>query len=314
VHVCGNDSQGAWGRKTGTSWTARCPAHDDRTPSLSINTGENGKVLVHCHAGCPQERVIQALREKGLWPETAPYRSKRGPYRPPETRTNARENVARALAIWEASLPPRGTLVEAYLSSRGLLLPILDSIRFQPKVRHPKGKFFPAMIALVRDHSGSPVAIHRTYLNDEGTGKAPVDNPKLMLGRCKGGAVRLAPDTDEVMIGEGIETCLAAMAAVGRPAWAALSVSGLRALDLPQEIRRIIVLADGDEPGEEAAQHCALRWSREGRYVRIARPPRGLDFNDVLRRQLADVPPVNHVAALIAAAEEAIPKGNGNPI
>ena len=36
------------------------------------------------------------------------------------------------------------------------------------------------------------------------------------------------------------------------------------------------------DAGEAAAQHCALRWIREGRRVRIARPPRGLDFNDVL--------------------------------
>jgi putative DNA primase/helicase len=42
------------------------------------------------------------------------------------------------------------------------------------------------------------------------------------------------------------------------------------------------VLADGDEPGVVAAQHCALRWSREGRRVRIARAPQGTDFNDLL--------------------------------
>jgi len=44
------------------------------------------------------------------------------------------------------------------------------------------------------------------------------------------------------------------------------------------------VLADGDEPGEAAAQDCARRWQREGRRVRIARPPQGMDFNDLLKR------------------------------
>ena len=44
----------------------------------------------------------------------------------------------------------------------------------------------------------------------------------------------------------------------------------------------VIVLADGDDPGEAAAQECALRWKRQGRRVRIARPPQGLDFNDML--------------------------------
>ncbi|HZR76999.1 MAG TPA: toprim domain-containing protein [Bradyrhizobium sp.] len=65
-------------------------------------------------------------------------------------------------------------------------------------------------------------------------------------------------------------------------AWAALSTSGLRALELPHGVRDVIVLADGDDPGEAAAQDCARRWKREGRRVRIARPPQGTDFNDLL--------------------------------
>ena len=80
------------------------------------------------------------------------------------------------------------------------------------------------------------------------------------------------------MVGEGIETCLAAMRATGHPAWAALSTSGLRTLDLPKDVRDVIVLADGDEPGEAAARDCAWRWKREGRRVRIARPPQGHGF------------------------------------
>jgi len=47
----------------------------------------------------------------------------------------------------------------------------------------------------------------------------------------------------------------------------------------------VIVLADGDDPGEAAARESALRWQREGRRVRIARPPRGQDFNDMLTGQ-----------------------------
>ena len=84
------------------------------------------------------------------------------------------------------------------------------------------------------------------------------------------------------MIGEGIETCLAAIQGAGLPAWAALSTSGLRSLDLPNDARDIIVLADGDNPGEAATQACGLRWKSEVRRVRIVRPPQGLDFNDLL--------------------------------
>ena len=40
------------GRKAGGYWMARCPAHDDREPSLSISASNEGKVLVRCHAEC----------------------------------------------------------------------------------------------------------------------------------------------------------------------------------------------------------------------------------------------------------------------
>lgn len=48
-------------------WKARCPAHDDSKPSLSISIGNNGKPLVHCHAGCSQKAVIAALKKLGAW-------------------------------------------------------------------------------------------------------------------------------------------------------------------------------------------------------------------------------------------------------
>ncbi len=99
---------------------------------------------------------------------------------------------------------------------------------------------------------------------------------------CRGGAVRLGSIDGTLMIGEGIETCLAAMQATGRPAWAALSTSGLRSLELPDDVGEIIILADGDEPGEAAANYAARRWQRAGRRIRIARPPAGMDFNDLL--------------------------------
>jgi DNA primase len=51
---------------------------------------------------------------------------------------------------------------------------------------------------------------------------------------------------------------------------------------LPSHVRGVTILADGDDPGEAAAQAAANRWFREGREVRIARPPRGYDFADVL--------------------------------
>ena len=55
------------GQRSGDGWACKCPAHDDKHPSLSVSDGAGGKVLVRCHAGCSQEAVISALRARGLW-------------------------------------------------------------------------------------------------------------------------------------------------------------------------------------------------------------------------------------------------------
>ena len=276
------------GRKAGGAWMARCPAHDDREPSLSIRDADDGKVLVRCHAGCDQKQVIAALRSRRVWDENGHRNLRRSRLAPRVTandesdRDDAKRSEA-ALAIWQSARPAGGTLVETYLASRGLHLPPPRTLRFHAGLKHPSGSMWPSMVALVtRGEDDTPLAIHRTFLARDGAGKAPVDPQKMMFGPCRGGAVRLGLPRHVLMVGEGIESCLAAMLATGSPAWAALSTSGLRALDLPGDVRKVIVLADGDDPGEAAARDCALRWNREGRRVSIARPPQGMDFNDLL--------------------------------
>ena len=53
------------GRMTESGGMVRCPAHDDTIPSLHVTDGD-GRVLVHCHAGCTQDAVLDTLREQGL--------------------------------------------------------------------------------------------------------------------------------------------------------------------------------------------------------------------------------------------------------
>jgi hypothetical protein len=150
-------------------------------------------------------------------------------------------------------------------------------------LKHSSGTCWPVMVALVTGGvDGGFRAIHRTFLAPDGSSKAPVHPQKMMLGPCRGGAVRLAATSKHIMVGEGIETCLAAAQATGKAVWAALSTTGLRTLDLPAKVHEVTVLADGDDPGEAAAQEATRRWIAQGRGVRIARPGNGLDFNDLL--------------------------------
>lgn len=93
------------GRKVGQGWTARCPAHDDREPSLSIRDAD-GKVLVRCHAGCDQRDVIAALKERGLWggkAHTSLQTSRHRKVSPPRPDLNQVERSAAALSIWQST-------------------------------------------------------------------------------------------------------------------------------------------------------------------------------------------------------------------
>lgn len=52
---------GSQPRRAGRGWSARCPAHEDRTPSLSLGVGRDGRVLVRCWAGCDTRTVLGVL-------------------------------------------------------------------------------------------------------------------------------------------------------------------------------------------------------------------------------------------------------------
>jgi hypothetical protein len=200
--------------------------------------------------------------------------------------SNQREHENRnrefALRIWHYGRPAAGTAVETYLRARGITVPPPLTLRFHPALQHrPSGLSWPAMVALVtRDRA--MLGVHRTWLERNGAGKAPVEHQKMTLGPVRGGAVRLGPPAETIAVAEGIETTLSVMQATGTPAWAALSTSGLRALELPDTVREVIVCADGDAEGDHAATEAARRWQMQGRRVRIARAPPGKDFNDLL--------------------------------
>ena len=48
-------------RRCGKGWIARCPAHEDKTASLSVSAGADDRVLLHCFAGCSSAEVVHAL-------------------------------------------------------------------------------------------------------------------------------------------------------------------------------------------------------------------------------------------------------------
>jgi hypothetical protein len=174
--------------------------------------------------------------------------------------------------------------VAHYLAGRSITITPPPVLRWAPSLRRLDGGHSPGIVARVDNVDGQLVGVHRTWLVCDATGIWR-RHGRATLGLIGGGAARLAPTADTLLIGEGIETCLAAMQATAMPAWAALSTSGMVGLVLPTEVRQVIILADHDSSGagEHAARVAAQRWLAEGRRVWIAMPPEpGTDFNDVL--------------------------------
>ncbi len=246
--------------------------------SLSVTEGRAG-IKACCHYGCDRAAVREALGAGKL------------PQRDPEA--DQREAAARASAteaarkIWSGADPvtpddPAGR----YLAGRHLAAAIgTAAIRYRRDTAHPTGGRWPALICRISNAAGDLVAAHRIYLTQNGD-KASLDPVKAAKGPIWGGAIRFATGA-EIVVAEGPETALAAGLILNLPPWSTINAGNLRrGLILPAEVRRVVIAADHDKPGIEAAEAAARRWKAEGRAVRIILPDNpGEDFADVLAQR-----------------------------
>ena len=265
----------AWNRR---EWRGTCPTCGYGADAFVL-TERNGRLLWWC-AACQDGAAIAGTLFGG-GPRPAVLRTAIADRDREERRPEKRERALAALARVRAGA---GTPADRYLTARGLAgVAASPALRFRADMPHPGGGRLPALVALVVDAAGRPVGIHRTYLKRDGRGKADVNPARATLGAIWSGAVRLDPGAPELVVGEGIEFSASAGRLVGCPAWAAMSAGNLARGLISAEVRTAVIAADRDEAGERAARDAALRWSREGRRLRIARPDAGgADFNDVL--------------------------------
>ncbi len=195
-----------------------------------------------------------------------------------------------------AELRP-GDIGWRYCLSRGIDLGALSAppgaLRLHPALWNPESRrSWPALVAAICAPDGRQVNTHRIWIEARPDGravKAPLQRPKLsMPGGYAGGAVRLwrgaggkpwraMLDGETLVAGEGIEDTLTIVCC--RPEWravAVLSVSSLASLVLPQQVGRLIWIAQNDPPGSPASRAlaAALRTHRAaGRRVAVLRPP-----------------------------------------
>lgn len=271
---------GTWSRSRGMCC---CPAHADRTPSLSITLGKRA-ILVHCFAGCTNEAVMQAMAKDGVRLQDL-FDGPSGAIVP-----IAREDVAsrNAQRLWREATTLAGSPAADYLQSRCITATSPD-LRFHPRMPlGPKGavRFLPAMVAAVRNDA-EVLALHRTFLNPEGAGLARFDQPKRALGSLGSGTVRLAfPRGGRLGLAEGIETALSAMQLFGIPCWATLGNERFGLVTIPEGVREIHLFVDNDAGGVLAEERGREGYAAEGRRIVTRSPPTaGHDWNDELKRR-----------------------------
>lgn len=199
---------------------------------------------------------------------------------PSKSKSNA-EKVSEIVARSEGIA---GTRVEVYLRRRGITVSPPDCIRFGRFAAGQHG----ALVALATATDGAVLAVQQIYLTEDGR-KAPVDvvkrTNKAVEGWSERASMRL-PGTPPVVLCEGVETALSVWQATGQETWACFGISNISRAPVP-EGAPVIVARDGDEPGSKADQQIrrsVTTLRARGLEVRVASPPLGMDFNDVLQK------------------------------
>lgn len=260
--------------------------HTDGTPAGAFGDWRTGLRSTWCakldNAMTPTElaamrrHIQQAAREREV-----------------EQRAQWARNAKKNAALWSQGKPV-GDAVRSYLAARGLGdWRIPSCIRQHPGLAywftdddgelHNLGTF-PAMLAPIVGSDGKLLAIHRTYL---GNGcKADVPTPKKLTpaaGLLAGACIPLAGLRGGVLgISEGIETAAAASLGSGLPVVAAYCANALSGFCLPHGIERLVIFADNDPAGQQAAAILAQRAEKAEISTKILTPSKpGSDWADV---------------------------------
>jgi len=241
------------------SYLTRCPlpshgkGRGDLSPSLSLRDGDRG-LLVYCFAGCDARDILDAIRDKG----GAVDRPTATPPTPKSSSEYKRRQHDKARWLWSQRQPIAGTIAERYLrEARGISCALPTTLAFLP-ARKPE--HHPAMIAafaLVDETPKDVSSVHLTLLKPDGSGKAEIDKPKIIVGSPLALPIIVAPPNDllGLAICEGIEDALTAHQLTGLGAWVAGAAGFMHELGdvVPDYIEAVTVYAHADKAGQDGA-------------------------------------------------------------
>jgi biotin operon repressor len=259
--------------KSGDQWSCRCPAHDDKRASLSITEKQDGKLLVHCHAGCDQALVVSELKSHGLWTSARP-----GPEAlvPPPVQINLGAGKGQIAATYD------------YLNEDGELL--YQAVRYEPKdfrQRAPNG------------HGGWTWSI-------KGVPRTLYRLPEVLVAVAEGRTVYICEGEKDVEAARALgltATCNAMGADNG---------TGNKWLSEFGEIFRdadVVVIPDQDDAGIRHAEWVISTLQGKAKSVRVANPASGKDLSDWIAAG-ATVADIQAAAVDAFSVVEQLPQSN----
>lgn len=267
------------GKWQGQSAMCRCPAHQDKTASLSIRVGERA-VLFHCFAGCTVDAIMSALRSGKI---LAPI-----DHDPGQRQGDQSDFKKVAQAVWRHAEPFAGSLADRYLRARAII-PDGINARFDPRCQCGVGAgkaYGPALIVPIEDDTGV-IAIHRTWLSPDGRDKADMLEPKRMLGNPGTGAVRWGgiPIDGILRFAEGVEDAASVMnmLGAGRSVWPVLGIERYQAVAIPESVHTVVIYSQHGREAARAIERATPHLTANGCQLVIKLPPHGGDWNDLLR-------------------------------
>jgi len=295
------------GEVSGRRVLAPGPEHspNDRSLCVSLAPAMPGGFLVHSFAGDDPIQCKDYVRARLGLPAWQPGDEQDRRVHPSQIkdwdRMNLRERteddllrIKRAQALWNEAADPRGTRAVQYLTARALDLPddlAGAALRFHPRCpwrNEDTGKTerIPALLAAFESIDTDDItAIHRIRLDQ------PQRWPKAdrrMLGLVHRAAVKLDPVATTLIIGEGVETCMAARQCMATgdleraPVWALGSVGAISFFPVLDGVKRLIILGESGEASAQAVRLCGRRWQHAGRRVQVLYSEIGSDVNDAL--------------------------------
>ena len=194
------------------------------------------------------------------------------------------DDMAKKRAFWK-------TLGRCYLAGRGinvkaLPFPAYQQLGFLSSHYHPESnKEWPVVTATIRDHKRRRMGVLRIYTSMNGQEKAPIDMPKKALGTTKGMSIHLTPKARKLILTEGLEDGLSILLAVkDKPqygVWCGIGGS-VTSIIIPEGVKEVILAFDNDPAGKNFTEKLAKRLVAEGLKVKVARPAKGKDFNEML--------------------------------